>query len=164
MAYTTEAKVKAVLTRLADDIIKSLEPDEFSLPLLLSKGDNIINGYIADRYEVPLPAPLPVQLLIIEEIATHLCVKFAWDALFPERQAGDEPSLSDKYWRWAIGLLEKIQSNQFNLYTGPGGAVPITDTPEGTGALGLHLNNLTEDDLQLSRTAQAANSVISEDY
>ena len=162
MAYSTEDLILKFLSRLDDEIERGLEVPQLDIPALIVKADQIVDQYIGQKYQVPLPNPLPIALGIIETISTMLAAKFVWESWYAETQAKDSPKPMDTYWKWAIKILENISTGKagYALYTGPNGAVIPTSN---TGRSPM-LNSITESDLRLSRTILNTDTVLSGDY
>lgn len=110
MAYTTEAAV-----RTASGFSNTTNITTTTITAYLSDADSVINGYIADVYDLPLSATCEM----IETIARHITV-----GLLYANEYGEESQGTDKGWKgrldWAMDLLKQIQDQKLKLYDSSG--------------------------------------------
>jgi len=162
MPYTDKEKVLLFLNRL-----KALTVDEELEPLpyldidgLIGQATNIVNQSVGQRYKLPLPETLPSELGIIETITTIIAAKFTWESWYAERQKAQTPKPLSEYWKWATATLEKIAKGVkgYELIS------PDIELKDETPGMAAILNNTTEADLNLSRSAFASDPVLEGDF
>jgi phage gp36-like protein len=96
----------------------------------ISKGDELINGYLRSRYDVPLSSPP----LLIRNISVDLALYY----LNQRRYRTNMPESVENQYKATVKILEQIQKGFVNL-----GIEPQAD--EG-GQVGIYRTNKTSSD------------------
>jgi phage gp36-like protein len=162
--YSTVDDSLGLLTRLAKNIHEEKAPfnmDKEDIPRLIEKADGIIDGYIGNRYNIPLDTPLIPQLGVIRTCSTLLTVSLIFSAIYQEKQSSDEPSIAQIYWNRAEKILIKIQEGKLSLYEGSGGAKSIE--PSSSGGM-KNFNSITTEDLEFTREKIRRNPTLIDNF
>lgn len=110
MAYTTEAAV-----RTATGFSNATNITQTTIVAYIADADSVINSYIGDVYVIPLAiSGVAGTPDILETLSRHITV-----GLLYANEYGEESEDTDKGWekrmKWAMDMLEKIQSRMLKL-------------------------------------------------
>jgi phage gp36-like protein len=126
MSYCTQSDLLKIipeqdLVQLTDDTVPAAEINDDNVDKAISDAGELIDGYLRDRYSLPL-APVPG---LIGTLAADIAVY----RLYARRAKLDVPEGVTERYKGAIKLLEQIQKGAIALGAGSV-ATPESDSSE----------------------------------